>query len=338
MRPEIAARAAQSLQAFNIYRNKVYSNPRIDIPTRFKVLQATALATLHYGSGTWSRLTANELKVWNTTHFTLYRKLLYKLFAFEDIRHMTDDEILVKVQQVHPTITLQLQRLHWYGSMLTRTCPNFWAIMAYEKWWIQCVTDDLDWLFQQIVGYTWLPNPRDDLDAWHLYAIQFPNRWKKLLKRARLHAIWQHTVHFNVHRYHRKAFDLMVAAGAQLPKTLKLKWNALTIASFAGDHLPHIELGQYILSNYISVSTNGDVYKRGMCVWLAPSSFLQSPDSSDIFKLCASVRIRLPVNGYGYHLVQLLVAQSSHNKSGVYSFPRGTIQMLHVCRRRQDGP
>ena len=223
MRPEIAARAAQSLQAFNIYRNKVYSNPRIDIPTRFMVLQATALATLHYGSGTWSRLTANELKVWNTTHFTLYRKLLYKLFAFEDIRHMTDDEILVKVQQVHPTITLRLQRLHWYGSMLTRTCPNFWAITAYEKWWIQCVTDDLDWLFQQIVGYTWLPNPRDDLDAWHLYAIQFPNRWKKLLKRARLHAIWQHTVHFNVHRYHRKAFDLMVAAGAHLPKTFEVE-------------------------------------------------------------------------------------------------------------------
>ena len=79
----------------------------------------------------------------------------------------------------------------------------------------------MDWFYAQLVGYTWLPDPRVDLEAWHLLANQQPNRWKKLLKRARLHALWQHTVHYNVDRYHRKAFDLLIQAGASLPSTVQ---------------------------------------------------------------------------------------------------------------------
>ena len=222
MRPEVAARSAQALQAFTTYRTKLYRNPHVNIPTKFMVLQATALATLHYGSGTWStRLTAQELKLWTTTHFTLYRRMLQRTYAFERIRHMTDDEILVTVQEVHPHITLRLQRLLWYGSMLRRSCPTFWAPLAYEQWWLQRIAEDMDWFYSQLVGYTWLPDPRVDLEAWHLLATQQPSRWKKLLKRARLHALWQHTVHYNVDRYHRKAFDLLIQAGASLPSTVQ---------------------------------------------------------------------------------------------------------------------
>ena len=134
---------------------------------------------------------------------------------------MTDDEILVTVQEVHPHITLRLQRLLWYGSMLRRSCPTFWALLAYEQWWLQRIAEDMDWFYSQLVGYTWLPDPRVDLEAWHLLATQQPSRWKKLLKRARLHALWQHTVHYNVDRYHRKAFDLLIQAGASLPSTVQ---------------------------------------------------------------------------------------------------------------------
>ena len=217
MRPEIASRAAQATHAASIYRTKVYQNRLIDLPTRYLVLQTTSLATLHYGAGTWSRLTAQELKLWTTTHFSLYRKIFAKLYHHERIRHMSDDEVLSRLQEVHPHITLRLLRLAWYGNMLPRECPTFWALMAYEKWWIQQIHEDLHWLHQQLVGFTWLPPPDDDIDAWHLFAIQSPMRWKKILKRARLHAAWQHTVHYNVTRYHARATAFLHEAGAPIP-------------------------------------------------------------------------------------------------------------------------
>ena len=41
-------------------------------------------------------------------------------------------------------------------------------------------------------------------------------RWKRLLKRAKLHAAWQHTLHYNVARYHARAIALLHEAGAPI--------------------------------------------------------------------------------------------------------------------------
>lgn len=88
-----------------------------------------------------------------------------------------------------------------------------------EKTWLEEVTKDLTWVYNQIRGYTWLPNPLEDPDTWHLFMRQHPARWKKLITRASRHAVWQHRIHYEVGDYHRRALVLLQDFGMNLPST-----------------------------------------------------------------------------------------------------------------------
>ena len=219
LRQEIANRTGQGHSTFADYQAKIFRNPTIGIDTRKLVLQATSFSAMQYGAGTWSHLTQHDAKLWHAAHMKLYRKALNRLYTQEQIRHMTDDTVLQLFMEPHPSITLRLLRLRWYGFSLLRDCPTFWATMAYEQWWLQELRDDLTWLFNQINGYTWLPDPTKDPHAWHLFARQYPSRWKKLLERGKLHHVWQQKIQHTVAEYHRRALDLLANAGATLPET-----------------------------------------------------------------------------------------------------------------------
>ena len=219
LRQEISYRTGQGHSTFADYQAKVYKNPHIDLPTRQMVLKSTAFSAMQYGSGTWSHLTQKDLQTWTSAHMNLYRRTLTKLFPFETIRHMTDSDVLDLLMEPHPTISLRLERLRWYGFSLQKDCPTFWATMALEQWWLDEIRQDLSWLYDQIREYTWLPDPAQDPHAWHLLARQHPNRWKKLLARGRLHHVWQQKVQHTVADYHRRALDLLTSAGADFPHT-----------------------------------------------------------------------------------------------------------------------
>lgn len=218
MKPEVQHRVGQGHSTFRDYHSKVYRNPKISLETRLMVLNATTMAAMQYGAGTWTCMTLRDMQIWNTAHMSLYRKLFYKIYSFEDVRHMTDSYILTTLQVPHPSVTLKILRLRWYGTCLLFEKPAFWAILAQEGRWLQDVAKDLQWLYEQIKGYTWLPDPMQDPDARHLLARMHPSRWKKLLKRATLHCVWQHKVQHTVAEYHQRALQLLGSFGAKMPE------------------------------------------------------------------------------------------------------------------------
>lgn len=224
MRPEIQHRVAQAQQQFKTYRAKVYANPNIDIPTRMTVLTATALTTLHYNAGIWSSLTQYEQQMWHTAHMKLYRGTLLKLFTHKQILHMTDDQVLIHTQQYRPSVTLRLLRLRWYGGAIRRDCEQLWAVLAMEGQWLGLVLEDLRWTYSQLKGFTVLPDPEEDIHAWHTLMATRPGKWAGLLKRAATHDWLQWNMRAKVVDYHRRALDLLQEAGAPVPQaTLEYK-------------------------------------------------------------------------------------------------------------------
>ena len=43
--------------------------------------------------------------------------------------------------------------------------------------WIQAIKDDLPWLYRQLCGYASMPDPAEDVDAWHLLIQEQYIRW-----------------------------------------------------------------------------------------------------------------------------------------------------------------
>ena len=217
MKQEVQHRTGQGYSTFRDYSSKIYKNPTISIETKLMVLQATAMAAMHYGAGTWTGLTQRDHQTWTTAHMTLYRRLFSTMHHHLDVRHLTDSYILAQLGAPPPPITLRLLRLRWYGSCLLLDLPAFWVNLAYERHWLQDVEQDMQWVYQQIKGFTCMPDPSLQIDAWHLFARMHPGKWKKLLKRASLHCVWQQRVQYHVAEYHGRALDLLAVNGAQLP-------------------------------------------------------------------------------------------------------------------------
>ena len=217
--PEISHRVGQANRTFKDYQAKIFRNPKVPLETRLMVLNATVMATLQYGAGTWTRLTLKDMQLWTSSHMSFYRRLFYRLHHHSDVRHMTDSYILATLEVPHPSTTLRLLRLRWYGSCLQLDLPAFWSILAYERYWLDDVAQDLQWMYSQIKGYTGLPDPAVHLDTWHLYIRQHPGRWKKLLKRTSMHYVWQHKVHHHVADYHCRALVLLADYGLHIPDT-----------------------------------------------------------------------------------------------------------------------
>ena len=227
MQPEIKHRIAQGHAAFAGYRTKVFKPRDVPLPARMTVLRATCLSTMQYNAGTWTGLTQQSKNAWHTGHMNLYRKALTGLRPYQEIRHMTDDEILFYVEELHPEETLIILRLRWYGSALTRLSDHFWAILAYEGTWLQQLREDFQWLYGQIKGFTSMMDPDSDIMPWNLLILQRYTKWQGLLKRATTHAILQRKVHTRVAQYHRRVLGLLHEFGEDIPmETLQNLDNA----------------------------------------------------------------------------------------------------------------
>ena len=221
LHPEVRHRVAQGMAAYNTYRTKVYNNPQVPVATRMVVLRSTSLSAIHYNAATWTDYTNKAIQSWHSGHLSLYRRVLHGTMPFEQIRHLRDEEVLQLVHEPSPREQLSLLRLRWFGAAMQYDTPTFWATLAIEKRWLQLISQDLNWMYRQIQGFTTLPDPQDDLLAWHLLMRQSPGKWKGLVKRASLHARLQRRVHVHVTQYHRRFLQILAANDVCVPSSVE---------------------------------------------------------------------------------------------------------------------
>ena len=78
MCPELRARAARANAAFWKAAKKVYRSPEFPLATRMELHRSTVLSIWFWGAGAWPFLTAKGYKIFETTTWRFYGRLLHK--------------------------------------------------------------------------------------------------------------------------------------------------------------------------------------------------------------------------------------------------------------------
>lgn len=187
LKHEIGRRLAMAHDALKQYRSKIFSNPRISVDKRVRLLQSTALAALTYNSGTWPRLTGSEQQLWTNGVMRLYKTVFGRVFSAEQQFHMTSEQILALAGLPSPDFLLAFQRVLQFGQYLQRHCDYFWALAGQDQAWLDLVRDDLCLMYSQVQGFTKLPSPCDEvsLDVWQDTWQRQPKKVVGIFKRAR---------------------------------------------------------------------------------------------------------------------------------------------------------
>lgn len=218
-RPEIQQRIAQGHQTMKDYRTKLYHNNRVPLKQRIAIKRATALTATTYNIGSLGPMTQHDEKIWNHGVMGLYRKAMTRIIPYNQLQHMTDEEVLIKAEALSPCEELKLARLRAYAHYVQRNHPFHWMILGHEKQWLELVAEDMKWMYGQIRGYTHHPEPCHDLDYWHHFIRTKYGRWQGVLRRVTQHSILQRRLRHEVRVAHQQMYDLLEEGGIPVAKT-----------------------------------------------------------------------------------------------------------------------
>ena len=218
-RPELLHRLAQGQQSMKAYRNKLYSNTSVPLKQRIEIMRATAMTATMYNMSSMGPLNKKDQKLWHHGVLTMYRRLMYRLFPYNDIRHMTDTQVLCLVQQLSPAEELRVARLRAFGQYAQRDNDFHWSILGLEEKWLEQIKDDLGWMYSYIAGLTCHTRPLDDWEHWYEFSRHHPKKWKRLLKRVATTAILQRKLRAEVHDGQKQILTLLGQHGVPILMT-----------------------------------------------------------------------------------------------------------------------
>ena len=215
LKHEIRRRLAMAHDAIHPYRSKIFSNPKISLDKRVKLLQSTAMAALLYNVGTWPQLTKGEMRLWHGGVLRLYKTVFHRLYDIDTQFHMTMDQVIALTDLPSPELLLSLQRAKQLGHYLQRECDYFWALVGQGQYWMDVVYEDLRTLNAQVKGFTNLPVLDDErtCEIWQQQWQARPTKFKSLFRRAQAHHVGQTRLRYEVASFHERLHGILLQAG-----------------------------------------------------------------------------------------------------------------------------
>ncbi|CAL1136808.1 unnamed protein product [Cladocopium goreaui] len=131
-------------------------------------------------------------------------RLFRRLMPGSYNQHLQDEDILTETGLNSPTEVLRLARLRYIGTLYR--CQDLvpWGLLNADEAWTTLIQDDLSWMWSQLRETCRLPDPLSDLAPWTSIWQHHASYWKRLVKRAGLHACFQRRNHQRVLGFHRR--------------------------------------------------------------------------------------------------------------------------------------
>ena len=213
MKAELKKRVAMGHAAFEKHRRHIYQLPDLPLVDRVTFFESCVLSVVYYNAGTWTTIHPKEWKSFERGVISLFKRLLVKDVEAMVLRHMSNEEVCNRLQLPSPLELLRIARVRYYGTAIAKAPDALWALIAAEGDWHDRAQADLLWVHQLTIGRQDRPAPTANPDYWNQMAILQPGRWKKMLKKARLHllAIRQRELH--VRQWHHECQDYMQKIG-----------------------------------------------------------------------------------------------------------------------------
>ncbi len=119
-------------------------------------MRATAMPAAMYNMSSMGPMNKKDQKLWHHGILTMYRRIMYRHLPFQEVRHLTDIQVLAMVQQLSPAEELRMARLRAFGQYALRENDFLhWAILGLEGHWLTQVRDET-WMDVRLHCWTYL--------------------------------------------------------------------------------------------------------------------------------------------------------------------------------------
>ena len=180
---EISARIAKAKSAFGRLSKLVFRATMVSLRSKVLIFRATVLSTLVWGSGAWPSLSKQELQLFASATWDLYRKLLPHKLTGGKAEPYTHLELLEKLRLPHPEDLLHEQRARHFATLVQVAPPAVWAALYHDNATLTAYQDSLCWVRQTIERASILP-PLEDWDSWTELMNNYPGKWKRICRTA----------------------------------------------------------------------------------------------------------------------------------------------------------
>ena len=232
LRKEISTRIALAHKAFSTHRKVLFHNRAIAFTKRVELFESLVLSKFLYGTESW---VVPDIKTKEHLHAALIR-LFRRLLLLPPDCHLSDEQILHQTGLPSPTELLRIQRLRYLGTLLACSHLVDWGVINQDHLWLELIEDDLRWMYFQLDGATHLGDPQHHFAAWIAVARDHRSYWRRLVRRAGLHARKQRAreqslIQFHMgilQRLHHWGFTTTAQTPTQLPATELTRWGCMS--------------------------------------------------------------------------------------------------------------
>eukprot|EP00435_Cladocopium_sp_Y103_P056434 s522_g19.t1 len=204
-RAEINRRLGIAHKTFTQHRRHLFRNQAIPWSRRIELFRCLVLSKFLYRTESW---TIQDFRTKEHLHSALIR-LFRRLLGARGTEHLTDEYILYVTGLPSPTELLQVQRLRYLGTL--QNCSHLvdWGVINSDPLWLTFISEDLRWLEFQLRDATHLPDPVDNADAWLTLTRYHPGYWKRLIRRACLHACGQRAKEARIVFFYQQTLEFL---------------------------------------------------------------------------------------------------------------------------------
>ena len=211
MLPEIRARLSRARSAFWRGAKRFFRNERLPLDLRTQVFQATVMAALQWGVGTWPKLNIQEQKAFETACWEMYMQIVPKAIRKDSIL-LSHEELLLHLDVDHPEAIFASAHARHYLTMVQSAPDLVWSIFRQDHRTQTAYQDAFCWMNRFLARDKGLPamSGADDMtDFLHCN----PGIWRAAIKRALKRSRQWHKVQARVYLWHKQIYIAMESAG-----------------------------------------------------------------------------------------------------------------------------
>jgi ribonuclease HI len=231
LRKEISMRIAMAHKTFSMHRKVLFHNGAIALPKRVELFESLVLSKFLYGTESW---VVPDIKTKEHLHSALIR-LFRRLLPLPADCHLTDDQILHQTGLPSPSELLRIQRLRYFGTLMACSHLVDWGVLNQDHLWLALIEDDFRWMHFQLDGATHLGDPQQHFAAWVAIAKDHRSYWRRLVRRAGLHARKQRAREQTLIQFHTGilqrlrhwGFTSTTSTPAPLETTMPRRWGCM---------------------------------------------------------------------------------------------------------------
>ena len=184
---EMKRRVAIAHQSYGVHRRSLYRNMSIAKTQRSQLFESLVVSKLLYGAKTW---VPDPIQCKTGFHSGVMG-LLRRLGGFKHDAHAHDDDVLVETGMLSPSEMLRRQRLRYLTTLYRCSDVVPWGLLDEDVAWCDLIREDLQWMHDQLCETSVLPDPSWNFQPWYNILLRYPGYWKRLIRRACMHAVLQ---------------------------------------------------------------------------------------------------------------------------------------------------